>query len=156
MPALNDLRERLRAIVFRGRMERELEEELRFHLENEAAARRRAGSAEPERDARLTLGGIEEVKEAVRDARGVRPLEDLAADTRFALRTLRRNPGFSLTVVLVLGFAIGAATAVFVVADRVLRAPLPFPDPERLVRVDQRYGPANFGTISVVEIQAVA
>jgi putative ABC transport system permease protein len=156
MHLLSDLRERLRAIVFRGRMERELEEELRFHLENEAAAQRRAGSAEPERDARLALGGIERVKEAVRDARGVRPLEDLAADTRFALRTLRRNPGFSLTVVLVLGFAIGAATAVFVVAHRVLRAPLPYPDPERLVRVDQRYGPENYGTISVVEIQAVA
>lgn len=156
MHALSELRERLRAIVFRGRMERELDEELRFHLENEAAARRRAGSADPERDARLALGGIERVKEAVRDARGVRPLEDLAADTRFALRALRRNPGFTVAVVLVLGLAIGAATAVFVVADGVLLAPLPFRDPERLVRVDQHFGSGAFGTISVVDIQAVA
>jgi predicted permease len=156
MPFVSDLRERLRAIVLRGQMERELEEELRFHLENEAAARRRAGSTEPERDARVALGGIEGVKEAVRDARGVRPLENLAADVRFALRTLRRNPGFTLAVVLVLGAAVGAATAVLVVAHRVLLAPLPFPDPERLVRVDQRYGSGGFGTLSVVDIQAVA
>ncbi len=156
MAIVSDLRERLRAVVFRGRVERELDEELRFHLDNEAAAQGRAGSAAPERDARLALGGIEQVKEAVRDARGVRPLENLAADIRFALRALGRNPGFSLAVVLVLSVAIGAATAVYVVADRVLRAPLPFPDPERLVRVDQRYGSGDLGTISVVDIQAVA
>jgi predicted permease len=156
MPLASDLRERLRAILFRGRMERELEEELRFHLENEAEAQRRAGSAEPERDARVALGGIEGVKEAVRDARGVRPLENLAADLRFAIRTLRRNPGFTLAAVLVLGVAVGAATAVLVIAQRVLLAPLPFPDPERLVRVDQRYGDGGYGTLSVVELQAVA
>jgi hypothetical protein len=156
MPLASDLRERLRALVFRARMERELEEELRFHLENEVEARRRAGSAEPERDARVALGGMEEVKEAVRDARGIRPLENLTADLRFAIRTLRRNPGFTLAAVLVLGIAVGAATAVLVVAQRVLLAPLPFPDPERLVRVDQRYQDGGYGTLSVVELQAVA
>ena len=155
MEFLRDLRERLRAIVFRKRMESELEEELRFHLENETAARSRAGSADPEREARLALGSVELIKEDVRDARGVRPLEDLAADTRFALRTLRRNPGFAVTVILVFGIAIGAATSVYVVADRVLFAPFPFRDPERLVRVDQQYGSGFTGTISVVDIQAV-
>ena len=156
MPLVADLRERLRAIISRGQMERELEEELRFHLENEAEARRRAGSREPEREARVALGSVEEVKEAVRDARGIRPLENVTADLRFAVRTLRRNPGFTLAVVLVLGIAVGAATAVLVVAQRVLLAPLPFPDPERLVRVDQRYTDGGYGTLSVVELQAVA
>jgi predicted permease len=155
MGLLRDLRERLRAIVFRGRMESELEEELRFHLENEAAARRRAGSPDPDREARLALGSIELIKEDVRDARGVRPLEDFVADARFALRTLRRNPGFAVAVILVLGVAIGAATSVYVVADRVLFAPFPFRDSERLVRVDQRYGSGFTGTISAVDIQAV-
>ncbi|HET7600659.1 MAG TPA: ADOP family duplicated permease [Gemmatimonadales bacterium] len=155
MQMVSELRERLRAIVFRGRMERELEEELRFHLEHETAARRLAGSAEPEREARLALGGVERVKEAVRDARGVRPLETLVADIRFALRSLRRNPGFTVTVVLILGVAVGAATAVALVAHRVLLAPLPYPAPERLVRVDQRYGSGGYGTLSLVEIEAV-
>jgi predicted permease len=155
VPFLSDVRERIRSIVWRDRVERELEEELRFHLEHDAAVRRRGGSGDPEREARLALGNIEQIKEDVRDARGVRPVETLAADTRFALRTLRRNPGFTLTVVLVLGLAIGAATAVFVVADRVLLAPLPFRDPDRLVRVDQHYGSGAWGTISAVDIQAV-
>jgi putative ABC transport system permease protein len=156
MSLFSELRERVRAIALRGRMEQELEEELQFHLEHEAEARRRAGSANPERDARLALGHIERIKEDVRDARGVRALEELVADTRFAVRALRRNPGFTLAVVAVLGLAIGATTAVYVVADRVLLAEFPFRNPERLVRVDMRHGSGDLGTISVVDIQAVA
>lgn len=156
MSLLSELRERFRAIALRGRMESELEEELQFHLEHETEARRRAGSADPERDARLAFGKVERVKEDVRDALGVRALDELAADIRFALRALRRNRGFTLAVVAVLGLAVGAATAVYVVVDRVLLAEFPFRDPERLVRVDMRYGTGGFGTISVVDIQAVA
>ena len=156
MSLFTELRERFRAMAQRDRVERELEEELRFHLEHETEARRRAGSPDPERDARLALGSIERVKEDVRDARGVRALEDLVADVRFAIRALRRNRGFTLAVVAVLGLAIGAATAVYVVVDRVLLAEFPYSDPQRLVRVDMRNGAGGFGTISVVDIQAVA
>jgi putative ABC transport system permease protein len=152
-----DLRERFRAIVSRGRMERELEDELRFHLENETEARRRAGSQNPEREARLAFGNVESVKQQVRDARGIRALEDFVADTRFALRALRRNRGFTLAVVAVLGLATGAATAVYVIVDRVLLAEFPFREPHRLVRVDMQSGAGYAsGTLSVVDIQAIA
>ncbi|HJT17169.1 MAG TPA: ABC transporter permease, partial [Thermoanaerobaculia bacterium] len=80
----------------------------------------------------------------------------IAADVRYALRSLSRNIGFAVGVVLVLGAGIGAATAVFVVAHRVLLAPLPYPDSERLVQVDERYSPTTLGTICVVDIQAIA
>jgi putative ABC transport system permease protein len=156
MSLLSELRERFRAIAQRSRMERELEEELQFHLEHETEARRRAGSSNPERDARLAFGNVEKLKEDVRDARGVRAVDELVADVRFAWRALRRNRGFTLAVVTVLGLAIGAATAVYAVVDRVLLADFPFRDPGRLVRVDLRHGSGNVGTVSVVDIQAVA
>jgi putative ABC transport system permease protein len=76
-------------------------------------------------------------------------------DLLFALRTLRRNRGFTLAVISVLGAGIGAATVVFIVADRVLIAPLPYRDPQRLVRVNQQYSPTAWGTISAVDIQAI-
>ena len=90
-----------------------------------------------------------------RGGRGVRPLEELIADTRYALRALRRSVGFTLTVVATLGLGIGAATAVFIVVNRILLAELPYPDAERLVRIYQQSTPANRGTISVVDILAI-
>jgi predicted permease len=156
MSLFSELRERFRAIALRGRVERELEEELQFHLEREIEARRLAGSPDPERDARLALGRVERIREDVREALGVRTVDEILADIRFALRALRRNRGFTLAVVAVLGLAVGAATAVYVVVDRVLLADFPFRDPERLVRVDMRFGDGNVGTISVVDIQAAS
>ncbi len=150
-----DLVERLKALLFRDRAERELDEELQFHLEREAEARAHAGSATPERDAHLALGGKEKVKEDVRSARGVRALEELLADTRYALRALGRNPGFTLTVIAVLGIAIGAATAVYTVVNRVLLADLPYPAAGQLVRIRMKYSPGVLGTISAVDILAI-
>src|SRR2546426_10449836 len=138
-----DFIERGKALFFRDRLERELEEELRHHRALDEAA----GSP--------PLQQTEQVKEAVRDARGVRPLEELIADTRYAFRALRRSVGFTLTVVATLGIGIGAATAVFIVVNRILLAGLPYPDPERLVRIYQQYSPTNRGTISVVDILAI-
>ena len=152
-----DLWHRLRALVARGRWHRELDEELRFHLEQDVAARIRAG-ADPDtarREARLAFGGVDRSKEASRDATGVRPLEDLGADVRFALRALRRNPGFTLTAVLVLALALGAATAVFGVVRTVLLAELPYPDADRLVRVYHRNSSTNFWGLSTVDYQAM-
>src|SRR5207249_3788507 len=135
--------QRLKALFLRDRLEREMEEELRHHRELDEAA-----GISP-------FGRVEEIKEEVRDARGVRPLEELIADTRYALRALRRSVGFTLTVVATLGIGIGAATAVFIVVNRILLAGLPYPDPERLVRIYQQYSPTNRGTISVVDLLAI-
>jgi len=152
-----DLLERLRALVFPRRWRRELDEEIRFHLEQDAAARVRAG-ADPtaaRRGALLAFGGVERWREGTLDASGVRLLHDLAADLRFTLRGLRRNPGFTATAVLVLGLAIGSASAVFTVVRTVLLSDLPYPHANRLVRVYQQNSPANRWTLSVVDVQAI-
>jgi putative ABC transport system permease protein len=152
-----DILERLRALVFRHRWQRDLDEEIRFHLEQDAAARVRAGAdpAAARREALLAFGGVEQVREATLDASGVRPLHDLVADVRFTLRGLRHNPGFTATAVMVLALAIGASTAVFSVVRTVLLSDLPYPHADRLVRVYQQNSPANRWTLSVVDVQAI-
>jgi len=154
---LNDLRYRLRAIFRREQMEREVEDELRFHLELEAQKRRASGSS-PEaalRSARQALGGLEQIREECRDSRGTRRLEDLLQDCRFAVRMIRKNAAFSAVVVLVLGLGIGADTAVFRIVHEVILQPLPFRDPARLLAVWDTYVPqfSKVG-ISPVELQA--
>jgi putative ABC transport system permease protein len=157
MSFLSDVAERLRAVFFRSRQERELAEELEFHVQRETDERIRGGTA-PElarQEARLALGGMEQTKEAVRDARGVRPLQELGADVRYALRGLRRNPGFAVTAVLVLGLGLGATTAVFSVMDSVLLAPLPYPEADRLIRVFEQNSPTNRWGLSTVDVTAI-
>lgn len=152
-----DLLERLRALVFRRRWDRDLDEEMRFHLEQATEEYIRAGldPAAARRQALLAFGGMDRYKEATLDASGVRPLQDLTADIRFAARALGRNPGFAMAVVLVLALAIGAATAVFSVVNAVLIADLPYPYPDRLVRVFQRNSATNLWGLSVVDYQAI-
>lgn len=157
MRLLTDLVERARALVFRGRIEADMAEEIRFHIERETAERIRRGATpeEARRHAVREFGGVERYKEETRDARGVRPLEDLAADVRYAVRSLRRNPGFAAAAILVLGLAIGAATAAFSVVDSVVLADLPYPDAGRLVRVYQKNSPTNLWALSTVDVQAI-
>jgi putative ABC transport system permease protein len=152
-----DVLERLRALLFRRRWNRDLDDEVQFHLEQDVVARIRAGAdpATARREARLAFGGVDRYKEATRDANGVRALEDTLADTRFALRALRRNPAFTATAVGVLALAIGAAAAVFTVIHAVLIAQLPYPHADRLVRVYQYFGTPFLGTISVVDHEAI-
>ena len=130
-----DLLARLGSLLRRGREDDETAEELRFHLEMEAEKNLRAGMdpGEARRQAHLRLGGVDAIREAVRDARGMRPLEDLARDLRYALRGARRSPGFTLVVVLTLTLGIGANTAVFTVVDNFLFRPPPFEHVERLM-----------------------
>jgi hypothetical protein len=104
MSALSDIIERVRSVIFRRRDERELAEELAFHADMEAAQLERRGvsRAEARRRSALALGGLERVKDDVRDARGTRFLHDGQRDVAFALRTLARNPGFAAVAILTL------------------------------------------------------
>ena len=124
-----------RRFVQRGKMERHLDAELRFHFDGLVADNLRAGMSEPEarRSARLQFGGLEQVKEECRDARGTRWVEDLWLDLRFALRMLRKTPGFAIAVIGTLALGIGMNTAIFSVVNTVLLKPVRAPDPDRMV-----------------------
>jgi len=132
---LSDVIQRLRAIFRRTAVEREMDEELQFHLDRQAEAYQKAGLDEPEARRRLRweFGGLDQVKEDVRDARGTRLLDDLMHDVRYAFRTFRRLPGFAAIALLILALGIGATTVMFTVINSVLLRPLAYPEPDRLV-----------------------
>jgi predicted permease len=134
----------------RTQMEEQLDKEMRFHLDqhtNELIAQGHSPE-DARRQARLALGGPEQVKEKCRDARGTRWLEDLAQDFRFALRMLRKNPGFAAVALLTLALGSGATTVMFTVVNGVLLRPLPYPDPSKLLALQERTDKANrFGNL---------
>jgi predicted permease len=148
-----ELRERLRALLHRGREDRELEEELAFHLEMETDENVRRGlpPAEARRRAHMAMGGGDVVREQVRDARGTRLLEDLKRDLALGLRMLGKRKEFTVVMLLVLALGIGANTATFTVMDALLLRPLPkVPDPHELVAIGNpnRPGSMSVGTPS--------
>ncbi len=132
---LNDAFHRLRAVFRRGTVEREMAEELQFHLDRQVDVYRKLGLDEVEarRRTRLAFGGLDQISEDVRDARGTRWLDDLLRDVRYAFRTFRRLPGFAAMALIILALGIGATTVMFTVINSVLLRPLAYPEPERLV-----------------------
>jgi predicted permease len=139
---------RLRALLGRGTVEREMDTEMQFHLEMETQKHVRAGMAPAaaRRRALLSFGGVERHRESVRDGRGTRWIEDFIRDLRYAARTLVRNPGFALASIITLGLAIGINGAVFTVVNGLILRPFQVPQPERLVSLftnDPTNGGAN-------------
>ena len=150
-----DLAHRLRSLIRRRRVEQDLHDELAFHLERLVDRHLADGLPRDEavRRARLDLGGFDQVKEEHRDARGVRLLEDVASDLRYAARQVKRSPGFAVLAVLSLGLGIGANTSIFSALNSVLFRPLPVADPGRVLMLS-RGTSANFSYPDFQDLQA--
>ena len=151
MAWMRSLKERLNALFRKGQMDAELDEELRFHIAREIEKNIRAGMdpKKARRTAYVRFGGVERVRDQSRDERGVRPLEDLWSDIRYALRTLRKSPAFTLIALFSLSLGIGANTAIFTAVNAILIRERPFTEPEELQniyrdRVDGQYDPLNY------------
>ena len=135
---------RLGGLFNKERRDRELAEELESHLQMHVEDNLRSGMSaeEARRRASIELGGVEAAKEECRSQRGVPSVENLFRYLRYALRTLRRDPGFTAVAVLTLALGVGATTAIFSVVYATLFEPLPYPKPDQLVMVwskaDQR------------------
>src|SRR6185503_867314 len=131
------IRVQLRALFRRDQMERELEEEFQYHLDQQTQVEQAAGKTaeDASRSAVRALGGITQKKEECRDMRRIGFLESAFQDLRYALRSAARTPGFTATAVFTLALGMGASLAILSVVDSVLLRPLPFPDAERLAVV---------------------
>ena len=145
---------RLRSLFKRGRVEQELSDELRFHLEKLIEEKIGKGmTLEEARYAALReLGGVEQIKEECRDMRNLSFIENVLQDARYGMRLLAKNPGFAVVAVLVLALGIGANTAIFSLLDQALLRSLPVKDPGRLVVISDAEYTRGWSTSEVDEM----
>jgi putative ABC transport system permease protein len=136
---LDDLFFRVRSLFRRESVESELADELRFHSDRQIEKYLKTGMSRDEalRRARMEFGGLEQVKEDCRDARGVSLVETLAQDLRYGWRTLLKSPGFAAAALFTLALGIGANTTIFSVVYGILLRPLPFQDASQLVLLNE-------------------
>jgi putative ABC transport system permease protein len=149
---------RVHALLNAGAIDRDLEREMRAHIDLQAlelSRERGIPAAEATRQAAVAFGGVSRFAEEHRDARGVRWTADIVADVRYSLRSLRRTPAFAIFGTLVLALGIGASIAVFSAVDAVLIARLPYPDEHQLVRVYEGDAPTDRWTLSAADAYAI-
>lgn len=139
------LRSLLRVLTSRRDFESGMAEELRFHIEQYTGELVRSGVPEPEarRRARMEFGGLNSVKGRCREARGLYWFDEFGRELRYAVRSLRKAPGFTVTALLTLALCIGANLTIFAVIDAILLRPLPFPNSVRLVTLYNTYPKAG-------------
>src|SRR5262245_55194020 len=148
---LADVLFRLRALFRRSEVERELDDELQFHVQHAIEKLVAAGVPREEavRRTRLEFGGVEQVKEDCRDARGISLPETILQDLRYGLRTMRRTPVFSVTAILTIALSTAGLATVFTLGDTLLFRSMPVEHPEQIVTVSStRGGPTLEGLVS--------
>jgi predicted permease len=145
---LAGVRSFLQGLFHRSRLERDMADELRFHVDARVSDLVAAGAsaADARRRARLEFGSVERFKDECREARGLRLVDDLAADLRYAARTLARTPAFAAMAIVSLALGIGANAIVFSVVNALVLKPLPVDAPERVffVQRDRGYPSLSF------------
>jgi len=134
---LQQIRSWLRALVSRGRLDADIADELRFHLDARTQDLMRRGLTEPEarRRARLEFGAMDRFRDECREARGVRVMDEAGADIRYALRQMRRTPTLTAVILLIVALGVGGNTAIFGLLDSVLLKTLPVESPDQLRQV---------------------
>ncbi len=136
------LTQKFRTLFHRAAVEKDLDDELRDHLEHQVAEFRDQGmtTGRARTEALKAIGGIERRKDECRDTRGVSSLDHLLRDTRLGIRALSRNPGYTTVALITLALGIGATTAIFTVVNGVLLRPLEYRDPSRLAVLHYQRG----------------